>query len=58
MINQGIARTQIVLHQDEFSKLVCFTTEEVIFLKGDNPCNCGSMSFLDKRLRHRFVLHD
>ena len=58
MTNQGIARTKIVLHQDEFRNFVGFPVEEVLGLKIDNPCNSGPLLPLDKRSRQSFLLHE
>ena len=48
MINQGIARTNIILHQDEFRKFVGFPVEEILDLEVDNPCDGGPLLPLDK----------
>ena len=58
MKNQGISRTRIVLHQEEFIKLVGFPAEEVLGLQVDNPCNDGPLLLLDKRLLHMFVIYE
>ena len=58
MINQGIVRTKIFLHLDEFRKLVGAPGEEMLGLKGDNPCDGIPLLSLYKRSRRRLVLHE
>ena len=40
--------TNIVIHQEKFSKLDGFPVEEILGLEGDNPCNGGPLLPPDK----------
>ena len=55
MINQGIARTKIILCQYDLSKFVGFSAEEMLGLEGDNPLDGNPMLPLYKCSRCRLV---